>query len=98
MSASLEARASGEFAVVGELTFETVPGLWQQADQLFRNASALQLDLSGVSRSDSSGVAMLVGWVRQAREQQRELKFTNTPDQMAAIVRVSGLDRVLPIV
>jgi phospholipid transport system transporter-binding protein len=98
MSANIESRATGEFAVVGELTFDSVPGLWQQAGKLFENSPDLQLDLSGVTRSDSSGVAMLVGWLRQARERQRELKFINTPDQMTAIIRVSGLEQVLPIV
>ena len=98
MSASLESRATGQFAVVGELTFDSVPDLWQQAVKLFANSPDLQLDLSGVTRSDSSGVAMLVGWLREARERQREVSFINTPDQMTAIIRVSGLEQVLPIV
>lgn len=86
----------GQFRAVGELSFETVPALLQQSQPLFASCPQLQIDLSGVSRADSAGLALLIEWVRRARALDQEVSLLNMPEQMRDIVRVSGLDNVLP--
>lgn len=97
MPAHLEARDTGEFAVRGELNFETVVPLWQQAAQRFQDQPFLRIDLGQVSRSDSSGVALLIEWLRQARERQQDVQFVNVPPQMLSIIQVADLDKLLPL-
>ncbi len=96
MAATLQDRGGGEFAIEGDLDFQSVAALWQQARRSFRQQPALRIDLAGVNHSDSSGVALLVDWLRQARERGQDLQFVNIPAQMQAIVRVAGLDGLLP--
>lgn len=60
------------------------------------DAPLLRIDLSGVSRSNSAGVALLVQWLHQMRRRQRELLFVGIPTQMRAIIRVADLETVLP--
>jgi len=98
MSASLEQRGEHHFAVRGELNFASVVGLWQKSERLFPNRSALTIDLADVSRSDSSGVALLVEWLRQAKRRQQSLQFTHIPMQMQAIIQVADLAQMLPAV
>lgn len=86
----------GEFALRGSLSFDTVPGLWAQADGVFQDAPALTIDLGGVERADSAGLALLIEWTRQARDHGQTIRFVNLPEQMLAIARVSGLDNILP--
>jgi phospholipid transport system transporter-binding protein len=89
-------RLEGHFRLSGELTFDTVPDLLVRSRQLFAACPALEIDLAGVDRVDSAGLALLTEWTRVAESLQQEIGFTNMPAQMRDLVRVSGLDNVLP--
>ncbi len=95
---SPDAAVSGGFRVSGELVFETVPELLEQGRALFGDgAPGFDLDLGGVTRADSAGLALLVGWMRIAHARHRNIVFRNVPEQLLAIARVSGLDTILPL-
>jgi phospholipid transport system transporter-binding protein len=83
--------------VEGELSFVIVPALQQQAAGLFESARELDVDLSGVERADSAGLALLIEWMREARRRDKALRLLNMPAQMLAIARVSSLDEILPL-
>lgn len=86
----------GAFRLHGNLSIETVPGLWARTNGELDEVPELTIDLGGVSRADSAGLALLVEWTRRARDNGQGIRFTNLPDQMLAIARVSGLDNMLP--
>ena len=87
-----------QFELTGELTFETVPVKYGQIQTLLHQQSAdLIIDLSGVIRADSAGVAMVMEWVRLARQNDKHIEFLNAPDQMMSIIRMSGLENILPL-
>ena len=81
----------------GELSFTTARSAVEQAQNVFADLSALNIDLSAVSRSDSAGVAVLVDWMRYARQNKKDVVFHNIPAQILAIASASGLDEVLPV-
>ncbi|MER2528284.1 MAG: STAS domain-containing protein [Candidatus Competibacter denitrificans] len=85
--------------IVGELDFDSVADLWATTGSLFEIAGepVVQIDLSGVRRSNSAGVALLVEWLRQAQSRHSKLVFSNMPAQMRSIVRVVDLETVLPV-
>jgi phospholipid transport system transporter-binding protein len=56
------------------------------------------IDLSEVSELDSSLLALLLAWLRDAQSRQRELGFTNLPDSLRTIARLYGVDGMLPVV
>ena len=89
--------ANGTIKVAGELTFATVNQIWQQSKALLQKATTIQLNLQNVTQSDSAGVALLIEWAREAQRQKKSIRFLQVPQQMRAIVRVSGLEKVLPI-
>ena len=93
--ARLDRKASGEFALVGDLSFASVPGLVGLGASLFEGVDASRLDLSQVARSDSAGLALLVSWVRLARQQGKQLRFEQIPSQLLGMARVSGVDHLL---
>lgn len=97
MTTSLEPLGENAFALKGNLDFQSVAALWEQTQELFREQPPLRIDLAGVKRSDSSGVALLVEWLGQARARNQHLRFANMPPQMQAIVLVADLDEVLQI-
>jgi phospholipid transport system transporter-binding protein len=84
--------------VSGELSFATVPALLEQGSVLLAGCGErIRLDLGGVTRADSAGLALLIEWLRIARRRRAVIEFRNIPPQMLAIARVSGLDSVLPL-
>ena len=96
--AEASARREGDAVhVQGELDFDSVARLWEITESLFQAEPIHRIDLSGVLRSNSAGVALMVEWLRQARRRQQPLAFVNIPKQMRAIIEVAELETVLPL-
>ncbi|HEY9199063.1 MAG TPA: STAS domain-containing protein [Gammaproteobacteria bacterium] len=87
----------GRLILEGELSFATVTRLNGAALELLGEADAIRIDLQGIDRSDSAGLALLVDWMRTAHRLGKPIQFLNIPQQMLAIARVSSLDQVLPL-
>lgn len=86
------------FVVEGELNMMTVPALLQTMhDQFPSNGGEAHIDLAGVTRSDSAGLALLVEWLRLARGRDIRLQFHNLPSQLQEIARISDLTPLLPL-
>jgi phospholipid transport system transporter-binding protein len=86
------------FRVEGELNMETVPALLQaMASQFPTIGNEAYIDLAGVTRSDSAGLALLVEWLRLAKIRNIRLQFHNLPSQLRDIARVSDLLPLLPL-
>ena len=96
-SASLEQLTDGEFKITGDLDFQTVPVIWQKSIALFAKCASIHVDLSGVNRSDSAGLALLIEWMRYARTRDISISFHHLPIQMHEIAKVCEVDKNLPI-
>ena len=88
-------QASGQFSLAGDLSFETVPQLVNAGVQLFQSGDQVSVDMSRVGRSDSAGLALLVSWVRLARQHNKRLSFLQMPSQLLGLARVSGVEHIL---
>jgi phospholipid transport system transporter-binding protein len=96
--AQLNALGEGRMQLSGVLDLDSVPDLLDKIEALsYEDSNAVAVDLRGVERADSAGVAVLIAWMRQARAAQRDIRFLNMPSQMLNIARVSGLDAILPL-
>ena len=87
-----------KLTVSGELNFQTVPSLVKQSVAMLAQGDAateLVVDLQGVGRSDSSGVALMIEWMRHAEARNKGIRFQNIPSQMQSIARVCGVDEIL---
>lgn len=92
----IQSCGDGCFTLSGELGFATVGELLQNSQPLFRHVKHLTLDLSAVTRTDSAGLALLIEWMRQARQHQQSIIFSHVPAQLQAVAKVVGLDVLLP--
>ncbi len=89
-------RKDNRLYLTGILTYATVPELLTQQKALLAYAETLEVDLQGISKSDSAGIALLIAWIRALREEERSIVFLNLPKQLQAMARVSGLEGILP--
>ncbi|HEY4732355.1 MAG TPA: STAS domain-containing protein [Gammaproteobacteria bacterium] len=94
----LEAQGAGHYLLAGELSFNTVPDIASAFDKMIDNADELILDLQGVTRTDSAGLALLMEWMRIAHQRHKRIVLRNMPAQMLAVAKVSELDHILPLV
>jgi phospholipid transport system transporter-binding protein len=53
------------------------------------------VDLGEVTEMDSSLLAMLFAWLRDARAHERTLAFVNLPESLQTIARLYGVDGLL---
>jgi phospholipid transport system transporter-binding protein len=76
----------------GELCFSTVRRFLAQAEQL---AASGTLDLSGVSRADSAGLALLLELDRLSRARGAPLELRGASEQVRRLAAFFGLDSIL---
>lgn len=95
MSAHIETDAAGA-RVVGAMTID-------QASTLLREGRAAlaqghtTFDLAAVSEIDSSGLAVIFGWQRTARQQGRSITLVNAPASLASLAAVYDVVELLPL-
>ncbi len=85
----------GKFALSGEMTFETAERILRQSEEPFEEHTQLEIDLSGVSGSDSAGLALLLEWVTWANHTVREVRFTGLPERVMAIAKTTEVEGLL---
>lgn len=86
-----------EIQFIGELDRTTVPALWKQRKSWFQGEQALTLNLHGVTKIDSAGVAMLLEAKRAMLAEQRQFAITHANEQLQAMVQVSGVSALLQL-
>jgi len=90
-----ELDANGErWAVTGSLIMDSVSALLHaSAAQALPGAGIV--DLAGVDRVDSAGVALLLAWQRRAAAEERRLVFSSVPSSMASLAALYGVQELL---
>ncbi|ROR29770.1 STAS domain-containing protein [Inmirania thermothiophila] len=86
----LEAAGPGRVRLAGALTHETVPALLERG--LPAAGEGLTVDLAGLDRVDSAGLALLIEWLRRARG---TLRYEGAPQPLRALARVGGVAGLL---
>lgn len=91
-------RDNGVFEISGRVTFQTVPQFLTYTDKwLHSGTGAVTIDMHGVTLADSAGLALMIEWVQLARAANREIAFTNIPEQVRELIRVNGLQQAFKL-
>ena len=93
--ARLESLGAGRFRVSGVLDASTAREVLEQSEARFEQFKDLDIDLGGVGESDSAGLALLIEWLRLARQWQKEIRFENVPAQIEALARISEVEDLI---
>ncbi|WP_207254647.1 lipid asymmetry maintenance protein MlaB [Pseudomonas sp. FW306-02-F02-AB] len=88
---------AGELMLSGVLDYRTGPALRKQCQALIKSstASALVVDCSGVQKSSSVGLSLLLCFMRDAQAAGKALSIRALPDDMREIAQVSELTELL---
>lgn len=99
-TAQLVENGPGRFRVEGELTLATAAALAAAGARLARaarNGATVEVDLSGVDRSSSAAVALLLDWTDQVRRAGGEVRFLGWPEAIVRIAEFSNVAGLLGI-
>jgi phospholipid transport system transporter-binding protein len=86
---------AGRYAVVGQMTLPVARRLLDEGRQVFDRNDAV-IDLKSVSEVDSTGLAVMLEWMRSAQRHNHKLSFTNIPDNLKSLADVYGVSELLP--
>jgi phospholipid transport system transporter-binding protein len=93
--ARLESLGGGRFRVSGVLDASTAREVLEQSESRFAQRKEIDVDLGGVGESDSAGLALLIEWLRAARQGGRAIRFANVPAQIEALARISEVEDLI---
>ncbi len=96
-SKQLIEKSQGQFALHGELSFDSVGDLLAETETVVSSADNIRVGLAGVSHFDSAGMALLIHWLRNAKKAGKTITFYDVPLQLRLMAKMSGLDRLLNI-
>lgn len=92
---TLEDLGEGHFMLSGEMSFDTAERILEASEKPFADHTRIEIDLSGVTLSDSAGLALLLEWVTWANHTVREIRFSGMPERVMAIAKTTEVDGLL---
>lgn len=86
-------------SVSGKIQFGNVVALRRQGNRAIACMTQQQLtvDLSGVTLSDSSGLSLLLCWLRYAKQQGKTMRFIHMPEPLSRVAEVCGVASLLGV-
>ena len=88
---SIQIRPDGNAGISGELTFESVPGLFREAAPLLADTPAVQqIDLADVTAVDSAGLALLLEWQSVRKASNTPFRVVNAPPGLISLAQLAN--------
>lgn len=88
--------ADGVLQVSGAMTLRDAAGLLAEGNAALKNAETV-FDLAAVETVDSSAIAVIFGWLREAREQGKRVRIVHPPQDLLSLAAVYGVSELLPL-
>lgn len=95
MSATLQRVSDDRWRLTGRLDFETVPELRPRIREALRPSERVTLDLSGVTHTNSAGVALVIQWLEDARKDGASIEVINPPQAFSELAGLSNIESLL---
>lgn len=90
--------SSTPIEIGGALTLDGATTVLQEGcNALAAGTGDAVFDLGGVNAVDSSGLAVVFAWLREAHAAGRKLVFTRPPQQLLSLAAVYGVSDMLPL-
>lgn len=91
----LAAAGDGRFDLSGDVGFTDAARLLAEGEAAFGSLGRVEIDLAGVARADSAGLALLLEWSLAARDAGRSLAYRNVPPAIASLAGISDVAELL---
>lgn len=82
--------------VSGDMTLPGAALLLAEGSKALENPATV-FDLAAVTDVDSSGIAVIFGWLREAQRQGKSVSIVNPPEDLLSLAAVYGVSELLPL-
>jgi phospholipid transport system transporter-binding protein len=83
------------FQVKGDINFANVMSLREQSLTHFNHRPVLSFDFAEVKSSDSSGLALVIEWVKLGKKNNKQIRLLHVPEDLMSIAKAAGLAELL---
>ena len=87
---------ANRFHIAGDLCFSNVMSVYEKSLGQLHQCPELYFDFSQLKSSDSSGLALIMEWIKFAKKHKRPVHFTHLSNDLMSIAKASGLDKITP--
>ncbi|WP_340678039.1 STAS domain-containing protein [Paraglaciecola sp.] len=90
----------GTFLLSGELNRSNVNSNWPSSVADIKQAASQQsvvLDLKGITKVDTTGLAWLMNILRDCRSQNIQFTLDNVPETLINLAKISDVEGFLPL-
>lgn len=82
------------FLIRGDLNFRNIMSVYNQSLPQLQQCPELIFDFSQLKSSDSSGLALIMEWIKLCKRMKKPVKFINLPEEMVSIAKAAGMDEL----
>jgi len=95
---NIEPRNASRYDISGSFGFADAVEAKARVEQLIdEHSDEVVIGLGGVTDGGSVLAALMMGWLRYARRNERRIEFVDVPPKLAQLLAFTGLDEVLPM-
>jgi phospholipid transport system transporter-binding protein len=87
--------SQNQFILSGHLCMANVMAIYKKSLSSIPGCNELIFDFSQLASSDSSGIALIVEWMRLANKLNKKITFHYLSNDLMALARASSLDKIL---
>lgn len=88
--------SDGRLEVSGAMTLPGASGLLAEGNAALADSETV-LDLAAVTDVDSSSIAVIFGWQREAQRLGKTIRIVHPPKEMLSLAEVYGVAELLPL-
>ncbi len=81
--------------LTGALDVTTASAILKKTRKFIADKPVTIIDFSKVEYADSTALALILHWQRQALQQHTKITFKNIPQQLVQIAKLSELDKII---
>lgn len=86
---------NGKWLISGDLSFFNVMSVYQKSLPSLLACKEFDFDFSGLNSSDSGGLALIIEWIKLAKQQNKPIRFSHISDDLLSIAKAAALDQLI---
>ncbi|HVE43932.1 MAG TPA: STAS domain-containing protein [Gammaproteobacteria bacterium] len=79
----------------GDLHYSNVMSVYADSQAVFLNRDNIQMDCTELRSSDSTGLALIIEWIKLTKAHHQKFTITGLPADILSLAKAAGLDGFL---
>lgn len=82
--------------ISGDLCFDNVMPVFVKSLAIIEKCTELHFDFAELHTSDSSGLALIIEWIKIANDEDKPILFVNLSSDLQSLIEAAGLEEIIP--